>query len=142
MAHFPGHEGVHGAHQGAAREQVDSTAPELASAGTGEDEPVPAPGFHEMVNDVQELGDPLDFVDDHIGTGRRSADPFPQAFRASRQPPVLLRLEEIHHERVREDLAQPGGLACPPRAKEEEAAAATTLARPLHGRAGVSGQPS
>ena len=105
-----------------AREKVHSVAPELAGAGAREDEPVPPPGLHEVVHDVQEFGNALDFVDDHIASGRRAMHQFAEAFRAGGQPAVQLRLQQVHDQSIRQRRGQPGGLARPARAEEEEAA--------------------
>ena len=119
---LPGHEGMHGAHRGSPPEQVHAAAPKFAGAGAGEDEAVSAPGLDEGVDDVQELGDALNLVDDHVGVRRDAEDAFPQALGAGRQSPVLLRFQEVDHKGVGQYRAQPGGLARSSGTEEEEAA--------------------
>lgn len=56
---FRRHERVEGLEQGAACQEVHTTAPELAGAGAGQDELLPGAGFEQFVDHVQQVGHPL-----------------------------------------------------------------------------------
>jgi hypothetical protein len=71
------------------------------------------------VDDGQEPGRSLDFVQDHILNLRTSGEEFPESLRTGAHLAMNLGTEQIHHQRSRERLPQPGALSGAPRTEEE-----------------------
>ena len=118
-AELRGHERMHRSHDRATGEQIDSAALELARARSGEHETRAAGLLRQLVNDGQQLGNPLHLVDHEIGhAGRRGQ--LPQTLRPRRVQPLLGRREQVDSDGVRERRLQPGALTGSPRAEQEE----------------------
>ncbi len=66
------------------------------------------------------MREPADLVDHDVGSGRGGADDFSQPFGAGREAPELLRAEQVDEKRIGKNRAQPGRLAGPAGAEEEE----------------------
>ena len=114
------HEGRHDAPRRPAAEQVDPGPADLAGAGAGEGEDG-APGVDEGVDDVEQLRRLLHLVDDD-GPSLGGQDQVPQALGAGQQVSMDVGLQQVHPERFRESLAEPGRLAGAAGAEEKEAA--------------------
>ena len=114
------HEGRHDAPRRPAAEQVDAGPADLAGAGAGEGEER-APGVDEGVDDIEQLRRLLHLVDDD-GPSLGGQDEVSQALGAGQEVSMDVGLEQIHPERFREPLAEPGRLAGAAGAEEKEAA--------------------
>ena len=106
----------------AAAQQVGRVATELPRARAREDEQSRGVGFHELVDDGKEVRGALDLVQNDGHGGPLGRHEIPQALGPRDETAQHFRLQQIHHQRVRKLLLQPGRLACPAWAKEEEAA--------------------
>jgi len=110
---------VHAQRARASGEQIRAPAPQLARARAGHREAQPAP-LDQAVDLVEQLGHPLDLVQ-HDPAGVVLRDHLREPVRRGREALVGAGLQEVEDERVRELGAQPGRLARPARAEEEEA---------------------
>jgi hypothetical protein len=95
-----GHERVKGPEHRAPPEEVDAALPELPRARACEHVPLPRARLDEIVHDVEELGNPLDLIDDHIPLGGGSPqNHLAEPLRSCLQDPELLRMQEVQPER-------------------------------------------
>jgi hypothetical protein len=95
---------------------------QLAGAGASEhDAQIPAL-LHQPMHHIEKLGCFLNPIDYHRGQLRRCrGDALRQAFWPGLQAAQHVRRQQIQPQRLRENLAQPGGFAGAPGAEQEEA---------------------
>jgi len=119
------HEGMQRFLQQPAAQEVDARSPQLPGAGGGQDElrGRARPAFDEQVHDVQQERGLLDFVDDDLAGVRLAFDSIAEPLGARQQRPERLRIEQVDVDGLRIGAAQPGRLAAPPGAEQEEALA-------------------
>ena len=102
---------MHRAMHGAARQQVDARAPQLAGARAGEHESQPRSRLDEFVHDVEQGGHPLHFVEhDHPRIGD-AGDQFAESLGPRPELPLRLRLQKVDAHGIREQRPNQRGLA-------------------------------
>jgi len=115
------HEGVQRADDCAPGQEVDAAAAQLTGARTGEDEAQPGVALDEMVDHVEEFGDPLHLVDHDRRPLAVSEDELGEPFGAGAHLAEDLRLKEVDDQRVALGVPDPARLAGAARPEEEEA---------------------
>ncbi|MDE0389821.1 MAG: hypothetical protein OXI75_14075 [Rhodospirillales bacterium] len=113
------HERVHRPHHRPAREEIDAGALELARARPGQHETQAARLLHQLVDDREQLGNPLHLVDHDVDDPRRRRQ-LAQPLRPYRILALLRRRQQIDPDGVRERRSQPRALAGSARAEQEE----------------------
>jgi hypothetical protein len=104
-----------------AGQKVEAPATEFAGARAGEDEPPTVARLEDLVDDAQELRDPLHLVEnDGIAIGR-APDEVPQALRPRGEFALQLGTEKVEVESIPKDVLQPRRLSRAARTEEEEA---------------------
>ena len=98
------------ANDGSSSQEIYPATSQFAGAGTREHEAPPILRFKKSVDDVQEFGHTLDFVENHRRVPGRPPDEIAQSLGPRGQFARNVRLEEIDDERVGQGVAEPGRL--------------------------------
>lgn len=113
-SHLAGEKRVAEALHGPACKQVHPPRPlELPRTGPRQHEPEGGTFFQQLVNDIQQFRNPLDFVDHEGPVLRSRRDPFLQALRVAQQLPTDIRGEQVQCPGLGKTLGEPSGLAGP-----------------------------
>ena len=105
------HKRVHRPQDCAACQQIDPRCFKLTGTGAGEHENEALLELHEFVHDLQQLRDPLDFVDDDWALGGVGGQRLPETLRCCAVEAGVLRINQVDPERLTVLGRQPGGLA-------------------------------
>jgi hypothetical protein len=112
---------MHGPEYGAAGEEIDAPATELPRARARQYES--ACSFRlrvdELMDDGQQFGHALDFIEHDVGSLRTAEHEFAQSFGPGLKLSEDLGTKEVNEERAGKLAFEPSRLACPPRTEEE-----------------------
>ena len=89
-------------------QQVGSAPPQLAGAGTGENETALAVGFHQLLDDIEQGRRFLDFINHDVARSGMAGHQFAQPFGAGLVQALALRVEQVHPDGIRVVRVQPG----------------------------------
>jgi hypothetical protein len=118
FAKFRYRERMHVARYGAAREQIDPPAPQLARALTRKHE-TQFSRLDEAMHFVEQFGHPLDFIHHHpVFVALRN--PLAEPLRPGEQLRVDLMIEHVEEQRTGKLLVQPSGLTHVTRSEQKE----------------------
>ena len=121
MFEFRRHERMECADEGPPSQEIHAAPPELSGAGTDENEAALIRRLDQGVHDVEQLGHPLDFIDDNGGVLGRPSDPLAQTLWPGHQLTRYVGFQKIDYECFRQDVVQPGRFASATGAQQEEA---------------------
>jgi len=110
-----------GADDSPSSQEVDPAAPQLARTGTGEHEAPTILRFEQGMDDVEELGHALDFVDNHGRAPGRPPNEIAQSLGPGGELARDVGLEEVDDERIGQGMAKPCRFAGAAGTEEEEA---------------------
>ena len=118
---FRRHERMQRADDGSSSQEIHTATSQLAGAGAREHEAPPILRFKKGVDDVQELGHTLDFIENHGRAPGRPPDEITQSLGPRGQFARDVGLEEIDDECAGQGVPEPGRLAGSAGPEQEEA---------------------
>jgi hypothetical protein len=133
IADFGGEKGGHMAKGCPPAEEINALSPKLASTRTCHHKEVASLGLYETVDDVEELGESLHFIDNNGCLSSEAFNLLLEALWGGRIEAERLWIEEIDPKGVWIGGLEPGRFSCAARTKKEEVACWWGKVSSIHG---------